>query len=421
MTNSPTIAQPIPTIITQRKRNYSVNGKSYTNLVNIKLNRFLPIERAHSNKQINDICDIPSILTTNVRAIGNKIDENQQVAELNSVGAICVTETWLAPTIPDSNITIPGFNLFRKDRIDTLGGGVCIYLKSTIPCKYLEYCDQIGVESIWLSMRPHKLPRPITSIILAVVYHSTRNCQPENIILRDQIQKNLDLILSKQPNALVIITGDFNPTSTGFKCKDIAQINHLRQLVKFKTRDTGTLDWFFTNRSKLFELVQLAKIGSSDHFSILSKPIRKVQDKPTVRKIKTRDMRDSAWRTLGRYMIQKDWSSVLNATTCENKLNELMSELHSAIDKFLPQRTIKKHPTDRPWITNNIKRLIDKRQNMFIRYGKDSKTYKSLRNKIQREIKTAKKHYYHNRVADVEQTNPQKWWCYGNWYLKGLC
>ena len=87
-----------------------------------------------------------------------------------------------------------------------------------------------------------------------------------------------------------------------------------------------------------------------------------------------------------------------------------MSELHSAIDKFLPQRTIKKHPTDRPWITNNIKRLIDKRQNMFIRYGKDSKTYKSLRNKIQREIKTAKKHYYHNRVADVEHTNPQKWW-----------
>ena len=235
MTNSPTIAQPIPTIITQRKRNYSVNGKSYTNLVNIKLNRFLPIERAHSNKQINDICDIPSILTANVRAIGNKIDEIQQVAELNSVGAICVTETWLAPTIPDSNITIPGFNLFRKDRIDTLGGGVCIYLKSTIPCKYLEYCDQIGVESIWLSMRPHKLPRPITSIILAVVYHSTRNCQPENIILRDHIQKYLDLILSKQPNALVIITGDFNPTSTGFKCKDIAQVNNLRQLVKFKT------------------------------------------------------------------------------------------------------------------------------------------------------------------------------------------
>ena len=82
-----------------------------------------------------------SILPTNVRAIGNKIDEIQLVAELNSVGAICVTETWLSSTVPDSNITIPGFNLFRKDRADTSGGGVCIYFKSTIPSKYLDYCD----------------------------------------------------------------------------------------------------------------------------------------------------------------------------------------------------------------------------------------------------------------------------------------
>ena len=93
----------------------------------------------------------------------------------------------------------------------------------------------------------------------------------------------------------------------------MAQVNHLRQLVKFKTRDTEIFDWSFTNRPKLFELVQLP-IGSSDHFSILSKPIRKMQDKPIVRKIKTREMRYSAWPTIGRYMIQKDWSSVLNAT-----------------------------------------------------------------------------------------------------------
>ena len=57
---------------------------------------------------------------------------------------------------------------------DTSGGGVCIYLKSTIPSKYLDYCDQSGVESLWVSARPHKLPKQITSIVLAVIYHSTR-------------------------------------------------------------------------------------------------------------------------------------------------------------------------------------------------------------------------------------------------------
>ena len=39
-----------------------------------------------------------------------------------------------------------------------------------------------------------------------------------------------------------------------------------------------------------------------------------------------------------------------------------------------------------------------------------STIYKFWRNKVQREIKAAKKHYYENRVADVEQTNPRKWW-----------
>ena len=121
-------------------------------------------------------------------------------------------------------------------------------------------------------------------------------------------------------------------------------------------------------------------------------------------------MRDSTWRTMGRWMTQKDWSNVLNANTCEDKFNELMSELHFAIDKFLPQRTVRKHPTDCPWITNKIQRWIYKQQSTFFRYGKDSIIFKFLRNQIQREIKAAKKHYYHNRVVDVEHQNPKKWW-----------
>ena len=111
------------------------------NLVNIEINESIPAVQLHFNKRPQTY-DVPSILTTNVRAIGNKMDEIQLVAELNSMGVICVTETWLSSTVPDSNITIPDFNLFQKDRTDTSGGGVYIYLKSTIPSKYVDYCDQ---------------------------------------------------------------------------------------------------------------------------------------------------------------------------------------------------------------------------------------------------------------------------------------
>ena len=231
----------IPTRITRRKRRPYQNPGRAVNYHALKNLKKIKIPKRY---------DIPTILSANVRSLPKKVDEIEQIALLNSVGAICITETWLSPEIPDSSISIPGYNLFRRDRIEAPGGGVCVYVDQNIPCKLLEFNDQTELESIWISMRPHSLPREVTSIVVGVVYHSTSNGKPENIILRDHVQKNLDAALLKQPNALIILTGDFNPTSTGFNQKYITQVNSLKQLVTFKTRDSGILDWLFTNRPK---------------------------------------------------------------------------------------------------------------------------------------------------------------------------
>ena len=87
-----------------------------------------------------------------------------------------------------------------------------------------------------------------------------------------------------------------------------------------------------------------------------------------------------------------------------------MSELDRAICMFFSQKTIKKHPTDRPWITSKIKLWISKRQSAFSRHGKDSNAYRHWRNKVQVAIKTAKHHYYQKKVAEVKHVNPAKWW-----------
>ena len=121
-------------------------------------------------------------------------------------------------------------------------------------------------------------------------------------------------------------------------------------------------------------------------------------------------MRDSARRALGRWMTEKDWYSVLDTESCEDKFRLLMMELTSAIDSFLPRKIVKKHPTDRPWISKKLKSRIRKRQPAFPRHGKNSPNYKFWRNKVQGEVKKAKNHYYHDKVAQVESTNSSKWW-----------
>ena len=81
-------------------------------------------------------------------------------------------------------------------RIELLEGEECVfYLDHKVPCKLQEFCNQAEVESIWISTRPHGLPRQITSIVLGVICHSSRNREPENVILRQHIQRNLVMLL----------------------------------------------------------------------------------------------------------------------------------------------------------------------------------------------------------------------------------
>ena len=353
---------------------------------------------------------IPFVLSTNVRSVTNKIDELHQVALLNRTDAICVTESWLKPNIPNSSVSLPNYNIFRKDRISTEGGGVCIFLNSKFPCNCLLHCEIPDVESLWIQIRPNSLPRSASSIILCVVYHSTSNREPENETLCNHICSNLDQLLTDHPNALIIVTGDFNPSSTGLKLKDLTHTNNLTQMVNFPTRDSGVLDWFFTNSPDFFTLSQLPKIGQSDHYSVLARSSVASTKTNYTRKIKTRDMRDSAWRPFGRWMIKKNWSNVYNAETCKEKFQAFMSNLHQAVDLYLPWRTTKVHDSDRPWIMKKLKLLIHKHQNAFTRFGKHSIIYKQLRNKVQSEICLAKQHYYKHKVSNLEQANAKKWW-----------
>ena len=149
------------------------------------------------------------------------------------------------------------------------------------------------------------------------MYHSTSNREPENETLCNHICSNLDQLLTDYPNALIIVTGDFNPSSPGLKLKDLTHTNNLTQMVNFTTRDSGILDWFLTNRPDFFTLSQLPKIGQSDHYSVLARSSVASTKTNYIRKIKTRDMRDSVLRPFGRWMIEKNWSNVYNAETCE--------------------------------------------------------------------------------------------------------
>lgn len=122
----------------------------------------------------------------------------------------------------------------------------------------------------------------------------------------DYIRMNLDQPLFHQPNSLVIVVGDFNSTSTGLRLNNFTGPNNVKQLVNFKTRDSATLDWFLTSKPKLFQISQLPKLDTTDHYMILAQPTLSTSTPSESRKEKVRDLRDSAWRTFVRWLTMKD-------------------------------------------------------------------------------------------------------------------
>ena len=229
-----------------------------------------------------------------------KIDELKLIALVNDLDFICLTGSWLSQTIPDSALSLSNFILFRNDREISHGGGVCIYIKSSIKCRRIKEFENPLVESLWLSVRPRRLPRSISVILLAVVYHTTSAGAAENFELYNHIQSNVDSFLCRHPDAAVIVTGDFNPTSTGFSESHLKRVSGLKQIVDFPTRQSSTLDWCLVSvRDLAYTCSQLPEIGSSDHNAILVKPYVHRSQKPNNDRKMKRDLRNSRIRSFG--------------------------------------------------------------------------------------------------------------------------
>ena len=99
--------RPIPTIVNYRADRRQHCGSHIAE--NLRLTRrsvnFGSLRSVNKLWQ-HKVYSIPTILSTNVRSLPKKVEEIQQLAELNSAGAICITESWLSTDIPDSCVTI---------------------------------------------------------------------------------------------------------------------------------------------------------------------------------------------------------------------------------------------------------------------------------------------------------------------------
>ena len=144
-----------------------------------------------------------TFLSLNNRSLFDKIEELSEVTEKLNPLFICVQETRCVHGEPDSFYRIDGFNLFRRDRVDRIGGGVCIYVNTTQARTIEQLQLNDDIEAISLKITVENIQKPI---IVASISRS-----PNNPI--DPFLSSLDRRL-RQPNRLhehnTRLAGDFN-------------------------------------------------------------------------------------------------------------------------------------------------------------------------------------------------------------------
>ena len=64
--------------------------------------------------------------------------------------------------------------LSEKNRQQKRGGGLCIYFKENVPCTRLSELEEDNIESIWITLRSHKLPMNINTIAFTAIYHALK-------------------------------------------------------------------------------------------------------------------------------------------------------------------------------------------------------------------------------------------------------
>ena len=367
---------------------------NHWNLLNIQIDTSIQDLNAANTSSSGRPHFVPSILLSNAMSLAPKIDEIAYTLNSTNTDIAFFSETWLKETVPDDPIKIKGYQLLRRDRKNRAHGGVCLYAKNSIQCKILPDLHSVNHEVLWVELRPNRLPRGFSNIIAAVIYHPP---DADNTAKRDYLRSSLTTVKSKYPNSVTILAGDFNKLDFTSTAKSF----QLKPIIDFPTRGANTLDQIFTNSAEYYSSpVSAPPFGLSDHLTVTVSPrIREKPSKPKLKVIKTRDKRPSKIASVGRFLLQVPWSDLfLPDQSCEDKLSILTEIVNYGLDTIMPERSVRVHETDRPWMNSQLKALIARRQKALA--TNNVPLFKILRNKVNRERKRCRKTRFRSYLVD---------------------
>ena len=91
----------------------------------------------------------------NINGLRSKIDFLRIFLHKHKFDILCLNETKIDSTVPDAEISVPGYTIFRQDRT-CHGGGVLIYTSIHLTTKKLSHVSKKSNETLWVEVKRKK-------------------------------------------------------------------------------------------------------------------------------------------------------------------------------------------------------------------------------------------------------------------------
>ena len=316
-----------------------------------------------------------------------------------------MTENWTGSDISDAEISLSGYDMFRRDRpVNARGGGVLLYVRSELSA--VEFVPKSRFpEQVWCLVKTSNR----SDVLIGVCYRSPNMT---TLFGNDTDSALIDLV-KEVGGRQILWMGDFNypeidwntlhaSTTAGQCFVDCIEDEFLVQHVKEATRGKALLDLVITSEPDMIDTVEVVDtFGSSDH-SILRWTTNVSVDKLEAKQ-EIRDYLRADYDSIRQELSQVDWDQMLSGTA--NECWEFFREhLEKVLQECVPLKKVsvlKKRKA--PWLTYRAVKQIKKKHKIYCKY-KDKKhpAYMAAAVKADHEVKKAKRAFEEKLAKNIK-------------------
>ena len=356
------------------------------------------------NNQFNKYASKLKFVHINARSLNKNITELKAVIDNTNFDVVAVSESWLTHNTPRNRFHIDGFKIFRNDRKDKRGGGVCVYVKDELSCKQITFqnCSDVP-ETLWVEVSIGHV-----KVAIGVLY------KPPKIHYStfENLHDNLVQIYSKYEHT--ILAGDFNVNMLNhdsndsiFLTENVIDQFSLKQLISTPTRITNTSSTLIdlllvSNESNVKFSGSCDAPGISDHFFVyLAYSLKKPKFKSKV--VNRRDFRKFDNIAFSSEVEVAPWENVFCVDNVDDKVVILENIINDILDKFAPYRTFVIKRSTTPWLNETIKSKMAERDRCKISFNNTGdqnlwQNYKILKNQVTAMVRTSQKKLFNETL-----------------------